>query len=131
MATMASWTADEINRIEDTDELRLASLRDDGTLRRPVTIWVVRTGDDVYVRAVNGPRATWFRGTQDRHEGHITVGGVDRDVSFVDADHALDDDIDAAYRAKYHRYPANIVGSVISPQARATTTRLVPHQAAR
>jgi hypothetical protein len=29
---------------------------------------------------------------------------VDRDVSFTDADHSLDDQIDAAYRSTYRRY---------------------------
>ncbi|QVQ52212.1 DUF2255 family protein [Spiractinospora alimapuensis] len=128
---MATWTSDEIDRIADTDELRLASLRVDDTLRRPTTMWVVRHGDDLYVRAVNGPTARWFQGTRDRHEAHIDVGGLEKDVSLVDADHAIDDEIDAAYRAKYHRYPPDIVGSVVTPQARATTTRLVPHQSAR
>jgi hypothetical protein len=41
----------EIGRAE---ELEIASARRDGTLRQPVTIWVVRHGDDLYVRSVNG-----------------------------------------------------------------------------
>jgi hypothetical protein len=92
----------------------------------PRTIWVVPYGDDLYVRSVNGPAAAWFRGTQVRHEGHISAGGVDRDVSFADADHGLDDEIDGAYRSKYHRYPRNITDSVLTPGARSTTLRLVP-----
>jgi hypothetical protein len=54
---MSAWTSDELTRIGDADELELASLRGDGRLRRPVTIWVVRYGDDLYVRSVNGPTA--------------------------------------------------------------------------
>ena len=41
----------------------------------------------------------------------------------------VDDEVDDAYRAKYHRYAESIVGSVISPQARAATLKLVPRQA--
>jgi hypothetical protein len=44
---MTAWTADELDRLGGADELQLASVRDDGTLRRPVTIWVVRQGDDL------------------------------------------------------------------------------------
>ena len=39
---MATWTRDELSKIEKADELQIASLRRDGTLRNPVTIWVVR-----------------------------------------------------------------------------------------
>jgi hypothetical protein len=123
---MSAWTNDELTRIGAAEELRIASVRPDGSLRRPVTIWVVRHGDDLFVRSVNGRNGAWFKGTQDRHEGHISAGGVERDVSFVEADHDLDDEIDAAYRAKYRRYSAGIVGSVLTPAARASTLKLLP-----
>jgi hypothetical protein len=47
-------------------------------------------------------------------------------VTFADAGHDLDDDIDAAHHHKYRRYAARIVNSILSPQARATTIKLVP-----
>src|SRR4030095_10689647 len=84
--TTTTWTSDELTKIGTADELEIASLRRDGTLRNPVTIWVVRYGDDLYVRSVNGRTGAWFRGTQVRHEGHINAGGVDKDVRFVEAD---------------------------------------------
>jgi hypothetical protein len=123
---MAGWTNDELDKIAAAEELQLASARRDGTLRKPVTIWVVRNDDDVYVRSVNGSTSRWFRGTQDRHEGHIQAGGVDKDVLFVEADADADDAIDTAYRTKYRRYPADIVDPMLSPEVRATTLRLVP-----
>jgi hypothetical protein len=122
---MTMWTSDELNKI-GTAEVEIASLRRDGTLRNPVTIWVVRHGDDLYVRSVNGRTAAWFRGTQVRHEGHIQAGGVDKDVTFVDADPDLNDQIDTAYRTKYRRYAASIIRSIVSPQARSATIKLVP-----
>ena len=87
---------------------------------------VVRHGDSLYVRSVNGRTGAWFRGTQVRHEGHIKAGGVDKDVTFVDADHDIEDQIDAAYRTKYRRYAASIIGHIVSPEARSTTIKLVP-----
>jgi hypothetical protein len=123
---MASWTKDELNRIETADELQLASRRRDGTLRSPVTMWVVRDGDDLYVRSIHGRTGSWFRGTQIRHDGHIRSGGVDRDVRFADADTAKGDRIDNAYRSKYHRYASDIVDTVVNPDARAATVKLVP-----
>ena len=62
-----------------------------------------------------------------RWKGHIQAGGVDKDVTFVEEpDPALNDQIDAAYRSKYRRYGEHIVGSVVSPGARAATIKLVP-----
>ena len=34
--------------------------------------------------------------------------------------------IDAAYRTKYRRYAANIVNSILTPQARSAAVKLVP-----
>jgi hypothetical protein len=123
---MTAWTSNELNKIGTAEELQIASLRSDGTLRKSVTIWVVRLGDDLYVRSVNGRTGAWFRGTQVRHEGHIRAGGVDKDVTFVEADHDINDQIDAAYRTKYRRYAANIISTIVSPEARSTTIKLVP-----
>jgi hypothetical protein len=124
---MATWTSDELTRIGTAEELELAALRRDGTLRNSVTMWVVRLGDDLYVRSVNGRTAAWFRGTQVRHEGHIQAGGIDKDVSFAEADHNINDEIDAVYRTKYRRYAARIISRIVRPEARSTTIKLVPH----
>jgi hypothetical protein len=127
---MTKWTSDELDKIGTAEELQIASLRSDGTLRNPVTIWVVHHGDSVYVRSVNGRSAAWFRGTQVRHEGHLNAGGVDKDVTFVDADPEINDQIDAAYRTKYRRYAASIINHIVSAGARSTTMKLVPLQQA-
>jgi len=123
---MTAWTSDELAKIEQADELQLASLRQDGTQRTPVTMWVVRDGNDLYVRSMHGRSGKWFRGAQTRHEGHIRAGGVDKDVKLDEADPAVNDRIDSAYRNKYRRYGANIVGSVVNPDSRASTIKLVP-----
>jgi hypothetical protein len=52
---MATWTDKELNSVGNAEELRLAALRNDGTLRPYVTIWVVRAGDELYVRSAYGP----------------------------------------------------------------------------
>lgn len=123
---MTGWTSEELDRIEAADELEIVSVGRDGRLWKPTTIWVVRLGDDLFVRSVRGSAGAWFRGTQVRHAGRISAGGVTKDVIFVDADDDLDDRIDEAYRSKYRRYSANIVGSVLTPQARSTTLKLAP-----
>ena len=126
---MSTWTREELQSIEGADELQIASLRRDGTLRPRVTIWAVRVGDDIYVRSVNGPSAFWFRGTHTRHEGRVWSGGEEKDVAFEDGGADIEDAVDAAYRTKYSRYAQNIIDSIVAPQARSTTLRLVPRPA--
>jgi hypothetical protein len=122
---VSAWTSDELDKIAATDELQLASLRSDGTLRKPVTIWVIRHVDDLYVRSVYGRGSNWFRGVEERHEGHIRAGGVDKDVEFVEVDE-VSDELDEAYRSKYGHYPARFVDPIVADRARAATLKLMP-----
>jgi hypothetical protein len=123
---MTQWKSDQLDRIGKAEEVQIASVGRDGTMRKPVTVWAVRYGDALYVRSVKGRSGQWFRGVQERHEGRIRAGGVQQDVTFIDADHDIDDEVDAAYRAKYRRYAGSILNSVLTPQARSTTIKVVP-----
>jgi hypothetical protein len=127
---MTTWTSNELNKIGIAEELEIESLRGDGTPRKPVTIWVVRVGDDLYVRPIHGRTSAWFRGLQTRHEGLIRAGGIEKDVAFVEeADPDINEQIDAAYRTKYRRYAASIINTTVSPEARSATIKLVPRPA--
>lgn len=124
---MTAWTSSELDRVGAAEELEIASLRQDGTLRKSRTIWVVRVGDEIYVRSVNGRGSDWFRGVLTRHAGRIQAGGVEKDVTFVEMnDPALQDQIGAAYRKKYSHYPKDYVDACVTPQALAATIKLVP-----
>jgi hypothetical protein len=123
---MAEWPTEELTRIGRAEEVRIASLRRDGTRRKPVTTWVVPSGDSLYVRSVRGRDGAWFRGAQETHKGTISASGLDREITFVNADHEIDDEVDAAYRTKYRRYAGSILNSVLTPQARSATLKLEP-----
>jgi len=123
---MTDWAKDELDRIGGAEELRIASLRRDGTLRRPVIIWVVRIGDELYVRCANGREGAWFRGVLTRHEGRIWAGGMEVDVTFVEeTDAGINDRIDEEYLTKYRSYP-QWVAPMVTPEVRAATIKLVP-----
>ncbi len=123
---MSTWTSDELNKIGKAEELQISSLRKDDTLRKPVIIWVVRLGEDLYVRCVKGRTGPWFRGVLTRHEGRVRSGGVEKDVTFVEeTDPTINEQIDAAYREKYRRYP-QYVAPLLTPEARAATIKLAP-----
>ena len=122
---MTTWTSDELDRIAAADQLRIQPRRADGTLRAPVPIWVVRHGDDLYVRSYNGPGGAWYRTAQASHEGRIQAAGITKDVTFAAADHDVNDPVDVAYQAKYGRYPS-YVAPMVAPTARETTLKLIP-----
>ena len=126
---MMTWTKDELERIGNAEELEIASLRQDGTLRSRRIIWVVRLDDELFIRSVLGRTSDWFRGVLSRHEGRIWAGGVEKDVTFIEEPApALNERIDAVSLAKYRRYPAD-AAAIISPEARSATLRLVVRQA--
>ena len=58
---MTTWPRDELERIGAVEEIGLASRRPDGSLRPQVTMWVVRAGDNLYVRSAYGPGSLWYR----------------------------------------------------------------------
>jgi hypothetical protein len=123
---MTQWKGEQLDKLGTAEEVQIASMRGDGTLRKLVTVWVVRHGEDLYVRSVKGRNGPWFRGVQERHEGQIRAGGVQQDITFVDADPEIKDEVDGAYRAKYRRYAGRILDSVLTPEALASTLKLVP-----
>lgn len=122
---MVRWTSEELDWIGGTDEIQLAPRRRDGSLRKPLTVWIVRAGDDLYVRSWRGRSSSWFRAAQASHAGRIRAGDIEREVIFApEPDPGINDRIDDAYRAKYGR--SSYLSPMISADARATTLKLVP-----
>ncbi|WP_433300396.1 DUF2255 family protein [Actinoplanes sp. CA-030573] len=126
-ARTTPWTPDELAAVGGAEEIGIASLRGDGTLRPYVTIWVVRAGDELYVRSARGPSGSWYRHAVAAGTGRIRAGGLERDVTFTEPAYSdVDADIDAAYHAKYDRYGPAIVGPVVGDKASEVTLRLLP-----
>jgi hypothetical protein len=123
---MTPWTDEELTRIGEAHELQLASERPNGTMRPYVTMWVVRAGDDLYVRSAYGAGNPWYRRAKASGAGRIRGGGLERDVIFVEPAAGVHADIDEAYHAKYDRYGPRMVGTVVGPEAAAVTIKLEP-----
>jgi hypothetical protein len=51
--------------------------------------------------------------------------GVTKDIDVLETDD-VNDEVDAAYQEKYGRRYATIVPSIVAPEARAATLKLVP-----
>jgi len=122
---MGVWTDDELRRIGTAEELEIAPVRRNGALRSRTPVWVVRVGDDLYVRAAYGAGKGWHGVARTSRQARIWAGGVERDVALDDADDAVLDQVDAGYREKYGRY-SSIVDSINDAEHRTTTLRLAP-----
>ena len=124
---MSMWKNIDLKRIGDAQELTIQPRRDDGSLRAPLPIWVVRDGDELFIRSYKGDAGAWYRAAKSSLAGHVEAGGVESDVEFsVEHDESLNDRIDTAYRTKYAAYGDAYVGPMVSPTARATTLKLTP-----
>ena len=124
-ASMAVWTMGELDRIKTTDELRLAVVDIDGRRRPPVTIWMIACQGDVFIRAVNGRHAVWFRAARAKHHARLAAGEVSQGVELVETQESSEE-IDSAYRANYRQVARDIVECIITQQARAATFKLIP-----
>jgi hypothetical protein len=123
---MHGWDEHELSRIADAEELEIAPVRRNGELRRATPIWVVRAGDDLYVRGAYSVNKGWHGVARTSGRARISAGGIQRDVAIEDADQAVLDEVDAGYRSKYGSRYASIVDSITDAEHRATTLRLVP-----
>jgi hypothetical protein len=123
---MSAWTDEELRRIGAAQELDIAPVRRNGELRSATPIWVVRAGDDLYVRAAYGANKGWHGVARTSRRARISAAGVSKDVTVEDADQAVIDQVDAAYREKYGGRYAGIVDSINDAEHRSTTLRLAP-----
>lgn len=92
-------------------------------------MWVVRVGDDLYVRSAYGTENPWYRRAIASGNGRIRAGGVERDVRFADASAQVHPALDAEYHRKYDSHGPGIVGTMVGDAVRDVTIRLVPDDA--
>jgi hypothetical protein len=128
----STWSEDELTTIQSEDEVVLVSRDPDGRPTSSVRIWIVRVGDEVFVRSAHGAGNRWFARALAAGDGRIAIGSVSRDVVFEDvslgssrsADHAA---VDRAYHEKYDAgYPKEYVDPVVDDASHGATLRLLP-----
>lgn len=119
------WKQDQLDRIVAADDLRISPFRDDGkTYGTPTWIWCVQVGGDLYVRGYSGRASRWYQAAVKQRAGRITAAGSTFEVAFEPVSGAINDAIDAAYKAKYTS--SQYLRPMISERARAATVKIVP-----
>jgi hypothetical protein len=127
--TANTWFQEDLDLFGGAAEVEVSSVRRDGSWSRSRIVWIVRVGDQLYLRSVNGPEASWYRSTRSRHQGRLEAHGKLRDVMWVDIDAAEHPDINPAIDAEYarkYRGSTSAIAHINSKQARGTTMRVDP-----
>lgn len=120
-----SWTEEALRAIAATAELQISTYRDDGSLRQWTPIWVVRVGDDVYVRSAYGGDGGWYRRATSRGAARVRAGELETDVALEPVDdEATRVAVGTAYEQKYAG-SGSALATMLEPPAAGTTTRLV------
>ncbi len=127
--TAKTWSSEDLSLFGGAGEVEVSSVRLDGSFSRERIVWIVRVGDELYLRSVNGPEAAWYRSTRSRHQGRLEARGTVRDVTWVDVDATEQPEIDPAVDAEYtrkYRGSTSAIARINSPSARSTTVRVDP-----
>ena len=69
---MATFDKDMLKRLHDLQEV---SLRTEKHPEAPVTIWVVASGDEVYVRSVRAAKGRWFKDLAQGGDATLDISG--------------------------------------------------------
>lgn len=121
---MSTWRNEDLVRFGGVRELEIATGRGDGTYRSYLPIWVVRVGDDLFVRSWHGRTGSWFRQLQQNPRLRIRARGRETDVTVEEANPDLTSAIDRALRSKYgHGWH---VDAMVARSAAEAAFRLVP-----
>ncbi|PVE11471.1 DUF2255 family protein [Streptomyces scopuliridis] len=104
---MSSWSRTQLRAIAENADLFVSPFREDGaTYGTPTQTWALVVEGDVYVRAANGQRSTWYQAAVSQKAGRVRVAGKDYEVTFEPVGSDVDTAVDAAYEEKYPGSPA-------------------------
>ena len=124
---MTTWSKDELRKITEADDLHISPFREDSlTYGTPTWIWSVAVDNALYVRGYNGQNSRWYQAAIRQKAGRITAAGMAKEVTFAPVDGSINERIDEAYRAKYHRSP--YLTTMIGARARSATVKVMPRE---
>jgi len=115
--------------LTEADEVEMRTPRVDGSMSSRL-IWVVVVDHVPYVRSYRGERGGWYRRARADGRAELAVEGETLGVRVIpDGGSELDEQISAAYHAKYGRHAPGPTEAMVTPPVVATTMRLEPADA--
>ncbi len=123
-AESKQFTADELKRIDEADDLKISPFREDGeTYGTPTWIWAVVVDGDLYVRAYNGQDSRWYQSAIKQKAGRIHAAGMVKEVDFESVEGDINAKIDEAYQRKYSDSP--YLPPMIGNRAKSATVKII------
>ncbi|HEY6430947.1 MAG TPA: DUF2255 family protein [Acetobacteraceae bacterium] len=91
---------------------------------KPVTIWVVVTGDEVFIRSFQAAKGRWYRSVAADGLATLEIDGQQVPVRATPADTAAIDRVSTAFLAKYGSSP--YAKEMVRSETLPTTLRVEP-----
>jgi hypothetical protein len=123
---MDAMAGNTLQHLADVEEIRIGFQRPDGSIGS-TPVWVVRAGDDLFVRSMYGTRGGWYRRLRANPDGHVQDQAHTHPVRVepvTDAGTVVE--VTRAYATKYADSP--YVQSLLSEEAAGATLRLEPRR---
>ena len=100
------WSADELCKIAEADDLYISPFRNDGvTYGTPTWIWSVAVDGALYVRGYNGQNSRWYQAAVRQKAGRIIAAGMTKEVTFDPVEYSINDRIDKCLSGEISRQP--------------------------
>ena len=117
-----TFDADTVNALRNAQEV---GIRTEAHPDKAVPIWVVVSGNDVFIRSVRGPKGRWYKDLASGGKARLDLDGRQIDVRVTPAnDRDLIERASKEYLTKYRTSP--YAASIVRDEVLATTLRLQP-----
>jgi hypothetical protein len=119
---MAIFDAETLDELRNRPEI---AIRTQQHPRSAITIWVVVSGMDVFVRSVRGTKGRWYNDLARGGSATLEFGGKQLSVQAVPATDA--DSVERASQEFLSKYRSSShAASIVRPEVLPTTIRLEP-----
>lgn len=124
--TTMQWSRAQLAAFSTAYDFQVSPFYSDGqTYGTPTWIWSVVVGQQLFIRAWNGPRSRWYRSAVTQRAGRIHLAESNHLVNFVPiCDEQLNNQIDQAYRQKYAGSP--YLMPMLASGPRQATVQVMP-----
>jgi hypothetical protein len=119
---MAQFDPETLRKLHDCKEVAIRTTKHP---KSSITIWVVVSGTDIFVRSVRGAKGRWYRDLADGGPATLEFNGEQLAVQAVSAtDTGSIERASQEFLSKYRSSP--YAASIVRPDVLETTLRLDP-----
>jgi hypothetical protein len=122
-----SFDRETLQLLDETQEVRIETRRDEDAPVHRTIIWVVTVDGDVFVRSVRGDRGRWYREVSANPSAALHVGERRIPVRAAPVtDETTVEAVSEAYWSKYGRTLPGPTRAMVRPETLPTTLKLEP-----